>query len=162
MARRGGNRKGVKGNKGGAMRRNNFYLDFSQFEELAEELDGLGADLQSIFTDIMEQTAETVDEDTAEAMDPKNLPAKGKYSKGRTKRSIVKHPKATWSGPKGDVGYGFDKTLPNAGSWLITGTPKMSPNRALEEIYVKKKYQNRMINDIMEYFVAELEDRVGG
>lgn len=162
MARRGGNRKGVKGNKGGAKRRNNFYLDFSQFEEFAEELDGLGTDLQAIFTDIMEQTADTVDEDTAEAMDSNNLPAKGNYSSGRTKGAIIKNPKVRWSGTRGDVGYGFDKTTPNAGSWLITGTPRMQPNYALEDIYVRKKYKNRMVKDIMEFFAAELEARVGG
>ena len=156
------NRRGVKGNKGGSMRRNNFYLDFSQFEEFAEELDGLGADLKTIFTDIMEQTAETVDEDTAQAMDSNNLPAKGNYSSGRTLKTIIKNPKVKWSGTRGDVGYGFNKSIPNAGSYLITGTPRMQPNYALEDIFVRKKYKNRMVKDIMEYLMAEIEDRVGG
>ena len=38
---RGGNHSGVKGNKGGKLKRNQFGIDFSQFEEFAEELDGL-------------------------------------------------------------------------------------------------------------------------
>lgn len=155
-------RGGAKWSKGGKFRRNQFGLDFSQFEEFAEELDGLGADLQSIFTEIMEQTAETVDEDTAEAMDPKNLPAKGKYSRDKTVNTIVKNPKVRWSGTRGDVGYGFDKTKPNAGSFLITGTPRMQPNYKLEDIFVRKKYKNSMVKDIMEYFMAEIESRVGG
>ncbi len=155
-------RGGAKWSKGGKFKRNQFGIDFSQFEEFAEELDGLGADLQAIFTDIMEQTADTMDEDTAEAMDSNNLPAKGNYSSGRTKGAIIKNPKVRWSGTRGDVGYGFDKTTPNAGSWLITGTPRMQPNYALEDIYVRKKYKNRMVKDIMEFFTTELEARVGG
>lgn len=156
--RRGGRRY----SKGGKFRRNQFGLDFSQFEEFAEELDGLGADLQEIFTDIMEQTAQSVDEDTAEAMDSKNLPAKGKYSRDKTIKTIITNPKVRWSGTKGSVGYGFDKTKPNAGSYLITGTPRMQPNYKLEDIFVRKKYKNRMVRDIMEYFMAEIESRVGG
>lgn len=153
---------GRKGSKGGKYKRNNFYLDFSQFEELAEDLDGLGADLQEIFTDIMEQTADAVNQDVADAMDPKNLPAKGAYSRGITKQSITNEPKVVWSGTRGDVGYGFDRTKPNAGSWLITGTPRMQPNYKLEDIFVRKKYRNKMVADIMEYLMAEIEDRMGG
>ena len=153
---------GRKGSKSGKFKRNKFGLDFSQFEEFAEELDGLGADLQGIFTDIMEQTAETVQDDTAEAMDPKNLPAKGQYSRGLTAKAINRSPKVRWSGSYGDVGYGFDKSKPNAGSFLITGTPRMQPNYKLEDIFVRKKYKNRMVADIMEFFMAEIEDRVGG
>lgn len=155
-------RRGAKGNKGGKFKRNQFGLDFSQFEEFAEELDGLGADLQKIFDDIMTQSAETVQDDTFEAMDARNLPAKGKYSQGKTKQAIDRNPKVKWSGPKGDVGFGFDKTKINAGSYLITGTPRMAPNYALEDIFVRKKYKNNMTKDIMAFFMAEIEDRVGG
>jgi len=153
---------GRKGSRGGKFKRNQFGLDFSQFEEFAEELDGLGADLQEIFTDIMEQTAETVQEDVLEAMNPKNLPAKGKYSRQKTVKTIDKSPRIRWSGTFGNVGYGFDKTKPNAGSFLITGTPRMSPNYKLEDIFVRKKYKNRMVKDIMDYLMAEIEDRMGG
>ena len=159
---RGGNHSGVKWNKGGKLKRNQFGLDFSQFEALAEELDGLGADLQEIFDDVMEQTAENVQFDVNEAMDPKNLPAKGQYSRGFTIRAIDKNPKPRWSGTIGEVGYGFDKTKPNAGSWLITGTPRMQPNYKLEDIFVRKKYKSLLVKDIMEYLNDALEDAMGG
>lgn len=153
---------GRKGSKGGKFKRNGFYLDWSQFEEFAEDLDGLGADLQKIFDDIMTQSAETIQDDTFEAMDSKNLPAKGKYSQGKTKQAIERNPKVKWSGTLGDVGFGFDKTKINAGSYLITGTPRMAPNYALEDIFVRKKYKKEIVKDIMEFFMAEIEDRVGG
>ena len=153
---------GYKGNKGGKYRRNQFGLDFSQFEELAEELDGLGKDLQEIFDDVMEQTAENVQFDVNEAMDAKNLPAKGQYSRGITIKTIDKNPKPKWSGTIGTVGYGFDKTKPNAGSWLITGTPRMQPNYKLEDIFVRKTYKKGLVKDIMEYLMDVLEDAMGG
>ena len=67
-----------------AKRKNSLSVDFSVFSDLAEELDTLGADLQSIFTDVMEQEGETVAEDTKEAVKDAYLPAKGEYSKGDT------------------------------------------------------------------------------
>ena len=49
MARRGNNPRGNKWNKGGAHSRNKgLSIDFSCFEEFAEELDNLGADLKAI------------------------------------------------------------------------------------------------------------------
>lgn len=153
---------GRKGSKGGKFKRNGFYLDWSQFAEFAEDLDALGADLQRIFDDIMEQSAKTLQDDTFEAMDAKNLPAKGKYSQGKTKQAIERNPRVKWSGTRGDVGFGFDKTKVNAGSYLITGTPRMTPNYALEDIFVRKKYKKELVRDIMEYFMAEIEDRMGG
>lgn len=157
MGRRIPNPRGNKWNKGGKYRRNQFGLDFSQFEELAEELDGLGADLQKIFDDVMEQTAENVQYDVDEAMDSKNLPAKGQYSRGFTRKAIDKNPKPRWSGTFGEVGYGFNKDKPNAGSWLITGTPRMQPNYKLEDIFTRKKYKKQLVKDIMEYLNDAIE-----
>ena len=155
-------RGGARYSKGGKFKRNQFGIDFSQFEELAEELDGLGADLQEIFGDILAQEGQTVQEDTSEAMDSKNLPAKGAYSRGITEKAINNNPKVRWSGTIGDIGLGFDKSKPNAGSYLITGTPKMSPNYKLEDMFVRKKYSKGLTKDIMEYLMAELEARMGG
>lgn len=153
---------GYKGNRGGAMRRkNSISIDFSVFEDYAAELDDLGANLQEIFEDVMEQEAETVQEDTLEALDNANLPAQGEYSIGTTKDNVNQHPKVEWSGSIGEVGLGFDKTKPGAGGFLITGTPKMRPDQALVDIYGRKKYERKITNSIMEYLQAEIEDRLG-
>lgn len=145
-----------------AKRKSFISIDFSNFETYAEELEHLGADLQKIFNDVMEQEAETVQEDTLEALATSNLPAKGRYSHGDTKQSVDPHPQVAWSGSVGEIGLGFDKTKPGAGGFLITGTPKMSPDYALEKIYGRKKYENDIIKSIMEYLQAEIDDRLGG
>ena len=143
-------------------KRNKLSVDFRGFEEYAEKLDELGADLKSIFTDAMEQAADTVEQDTREAMQKSNLPAKGKYSKGDTMKSILHAPKVTWNGTIGEIPLGFDRLKNGVGDLLISGTPRMQPNRALEDIYARKKYQKQLVSDMMDIFEGEIEDRMGG
>jgi hypothetical protein len=143
-----------------AARKRGLSIDFQVFEDFAAELDDLGADLKEIFTDVMEQEGETVGEDTKDALQKSHLPAGGKYSTGVTEKAVVMNPKVEWSGSMGEMGLGFDKTLPGAGGFLITGTPKMAPDHALEQIFSRKSYERKMTKDIMEYLQAEIEDRV--
>lgn len=162
MSRRPNNPFGKKWNKGGAGRRkNSISIDFSVFEDYAAELDDLGADLQEIFEDVMEQEAETVQEDTKEALGKANLPAQGEFSIGTTEDNLDMHPKVEWSGSIGEVGLGFDKSKPGAGGFLITGTPKMQPDQKLVDIYGRKKYRRKITESIMDYLQAEIEDRLG-
>ena len=58
-----------------AGRKNSINIDYSSFAEYAERLDELGANLQKVFTDSMEQAAETVQWDTEDAIAAANLPA---------------------------------------------------------------------------------------
>lgn len=145
-----------------AKRKSMISIDFSNFSDYAEKLDKLGGDLKEIFTDAMEQAAETVQFDTIDAMAKGNLPAGGKYSQGDTEASIIRDAKVSWHGSLGKIGLGFDKTRPGAGGFLITGTPKMQPNRALEDIYGRKKYENQLKKDIEEVLQDEIDRRMGG
>lgn len=142
-------------------KRNKFSIDWSQFEEYAVELEKYGQSVKGAFTDVMEQEAETVQQDTKDAVAKSHLPAQGRYSKGTTEQAIDLYPKAEWNGTLGSIGLGFDKTKPNAGTLLITGTPKMRPDRELEKIYVNKKYVNEMTKDIFTYFMDTLKSIKG-
>lgn len=144
------------------MGRNILKLDVRGFEEYGEQLDRLGADLKEIFTDALEQAAETIRDDTIEAVDKSNLPAGGEYSKGYTKESIIRNPKVKWSGSMGEVDVGFDFGKPGAGGYLITGTPRMKPDMELNRIYKQKKYMNRIRRDMIDIFEGEIDDRMGG
>lgn len=143
-----------------AARKSAISIDYGVFEDLAAELETLGADLQKIMTDVMEQEGETVAEDTKEAVQHAYLPAKGAYSTGETEKSIVSKPTVKWSGPVGEMGLGFDKSKPGAGGFLITGTPRMAPDHQLEKIYSQKSYERKMTKDIAEYLEAEIQDRL--
>ena len=145
-----------------ASRKRMIDINFSAFSDYAEKLDNLGASLQSAFTKAMEQAAETIQEDTTEAMAKGNLPAGGKYSQGDTEAAIIHNPKVGWHGSVGEIDLGFDKTKPGAGGFLITGTPKMQPDRALEEIYGRKSYEKKLKKDIEEVLQDEIDRHMGG
>ena len=70
------------------------------------------------------------------------------------------NPSVEWSGWLAELPVGFDKTKPGAGGWLITGTPRMRPDYALERIYVNKRYANRVQKDIEEVLKDELNRRI--
>lgn len=144
-----------------AARKSGLSIDFSAFSDLIGKLDELGADIEDIVADAMEQTAETVENDTIAALESSNLPAGGKYSSGDTKASVVRDAKAEKKGFEVTIDLGFDKTKPGAGGWLITGTPKMKPDYALEDIYGKKKYETQLKKDINQLLQDELEERLG-
>lgn len=144
------------------MGKNILKLNTKGFEEFAEKLDRLGTDLKPIFTDALEQAAETITEDTIDAMSPGNLPQGGKYSTGKTKDSIIKNPKVTWSGTIGEIPVGFDFEKPGAGGYLITGTPRMKPNNELNRIYKQKRYMTNIRKDMVDIFEDEIQRRMGG
>lgn len=137
-------------------------IDFSAFSDYAERLDQLGADLQQVIGDAMDQAAETVQWDVTDAMATVNLPAGGKYSQGETRSQIIKDAKTVWHGSQGEIGLGFDKTKPGAGGFLITGTPKMRPNYALEDIFSRKKYLKTLMNQISDELQDAIDERIGG
>lgn len=137
-------------------------LDFSNFSDYMEKLDQLGANLQKVVGDAMEQAAETVQEDVEEAMMDVNLPAGGKYSTGRTKASIIKDPKAEWHGSTGSINLGFDKTKPGAGGFLITGTPKMRPDYKLQDIFSRKRYLTKIKQQIEQELQDAIDEYMGG
>lgn len=157
------NRTGAKWTKGGALSRKRMLdIDFSNFEEYAEKLDLLGANLKSVFAKAMEEAAEKVQQDTIAALEDVNLPASGIYSAGDTKESVIVDPKTSWEGNLGEIPLGFDKTKKGAGGFLITGTPKMKPDYALEKIYGTRRYENQLKKQIEKALQKEIDRIMGG
>ena len=98
-----------------AARKSAIEIDFGVFENLADQLDKIGADLKETFSEVMEEEGKKVAEDTVEAVASAHLPAKGAYSTGDTQKAIIMAPKVEWSGSEASIGLGFDKTKPGAG-----------------------------------------------
>lgn len=135
-------------------------IDFSNFADYAAKLEMLDANLQDVFSRAMEDAAEKVQQDTIAALESSNLPAEGKYSQGDTLNSVIKDIKTIWVGSIGEIKLGFDKTKAGAGGFLITGTPKMKPDLALERIYGSKRYENQLKKQIEQALQREI-DRLG-
>lgn len=137
-------------------------IDFKNFSDYAEKIDKLGVNLKSVFSKAMEEAAEKVQQDTIAAIQPVNLPDKGRYSTGDTLNSVIRDPKTKWEGSVGEIPLGFDKTKPGAGGWLITGTPKMRPDYALEKIYGTKRYESELKKTIEKALQREIDKIMGG
>lgn len=141
--------------------RNTLKLDTSGFVEMLRKLDSLGGDVKKATQDALLQASETIYEDTIDAMQKSNLPAGGKYSRGTTMESIIRDAQVTWEGLVGSVPVGFDFSKPGAGGFLITGTPKMQPDKELHRMYKQKKYMRDIQNDmgdvIMDFVTNAME-----
>ena len=144
------------------MAKNKFQFDFDALSDIIEKLDKAGAELEKVLTEVLEDTAEEITQDTTAALAPAYLPAGGKYSTGETLASVIRNPKVEQKGSILEIGVGFDKSKPGAGGWLITGTPKMQPDMKLNEIYANKKYERKMMKNIEGKLEDALDDIVGG
>ena len=60
-----------------------------------------------------------------------------------------------------EIDIGFDKTMPGAGGFLITGTPKMQPNKELAKIYGTKTYEKTLKKDVGELLQSKIDERLG-
>ncbi|MCM1218128.1 MAG: hypothetical protein NC548_26885 [Lachnospiraceae bacterium] len=141
--------------------KNRMWLDTSGMEEWIESLDKMGADVKKIADRALTETAEKIQADTEAAMQDGFLPAKGKYATGRTKRLVLSDVHVKWEGGKATVNVGFDQTKPGADIYLITGTPKMKPDRKLNQIFRQKKYMSERTKEIAQFFKDELEQISG-
>lgn len=137
-------------------------IDTDVFSPLITKLDELGGDVKNVVSDALEQAAETVENDTVEAVKDANLPAKGKYSKKATKASIVKNAEVKWTGTYAVIHVGFDYSKRGAGGYLITGTPNMKPDRALNKMYKGKRYRQELESDIKEVINDAITRKLGG
>ena len=132
------------------MARNTLKLDTRGFEDLVRRFEKLGGNANEIVGKALERAGDKIEKDTIAAVQRKNLPQKGKFSKGNTERSIVRDSRTTWSGTVAEIGVGFDYSKPGAGGYLITGTPRMQPDRELHKMYKQKAYMRQIQNEMME------------
>lgn len=147
---------GLKWNKGGKLKR--IKLELEGFDDLIKKLDEADADVKGVVTEVLENAGEDVGVRTKEAMAKEYLPARGKYSTGETIKAVVEKPKCEWNGSIVEIGLGFDKIKSEVGDLLITGTPRMEPDRELEKIFVDKVYKkdlNRQIRNDVRSFINE-------
>ena len=155
------NKYGLKGNRGGAKARKQFIsLDYSAFDDYIERLKAIEADVGQVVADAMEKAAKKVQDDTLKALEDVHLPAGGKFSQGDTVKSVIRDTKPTVTRQYVEVNLGFDKTRPGSGGFLITGTPKMKPDRALENIYSSKKYQADITKEIRQELDNAIKERM--
>lgn len=143
------------------MGRNTLKLDSSAFAGLLTQLEKLGGSVREAVDDAMGQAAETIKDDTIEAVENAYLPAGGKYSTGDTRESIIADTTVRWEGNLAWVPVGFDFNKPGAGGWLISGTPRMRPDEKLHRMYREKRYMKQIHQDMQEVIMDHIQDAMG-
>lgn len=144
------------------MGRTTLKLSTKGLEELITKFDQLGGDIKKVTEEALEEAGKKIGNDTLDALAPANLPAGGKYSTGETKNSVVQNPKVEWSGSVAEIGVGFDYGKPGAGGFLITGTPRMRPDDALNKMYKQKRYMTQIEKEMKEVFNEAIIKRMEG
>lgn len=141
---------------------NTLKLDTSGLDRMIDRMKRLDGDVRTAVTDALEQAGETITEDTRDAVTASNLPAGGKYSTGATEESIV-DPKIVWvGGTQAEMGVGFDYAKKGAGGFLISGTPRMRPDYALQRMYKQKTYMRKIQQDMIDVVEDYIVDAMGG
>lgn len=142
------------------MARNRIGLQFTGWTETMAKLDKLGG------TDAMKRGVEAGLRASKQYVNPQldkamnNLPAKGKYSTGGTKRSIDTDMSIKWNGLTGEIKVGFDFSQSGLKSiFLMYGTPRMSPVVGLQSAIYGTKTQ-REIRDLQAEAVNKVISRV--
>lgn len=138
--------------------RNTLRLDTSAFSDVITKIEGMGADVRQITSDALGVAAEKIAKDTMAALQPEYLPAHGHYSHepSRTRESAITTTEVTWEGLTAWVPVGFDFAKPGAGGYLISGTPRMKPDRELNRMYKQKAYMGKIKAEIAEVFYKHL------
>lgn len=125
-------------------------LDTSGFTELLKKIDSMGGDVNRIVEKTLKEAGDKINSDTRKAVQSQNLPAGGQFSTGRTLDAVITDAQVSWNGSSASIPIGFNFALPGAGGYLISGTPRMAPDRELHRMFKQKKYMQAIQEEMQE------------
>lgn len=133
-------------------------LESNIFEDYAEKFEEMGELLafKPAVEAGMKAAKAKVNEDIKKALTKPNMPKKGKYSAGRSKKAIDRKFDVKWSGSEAEILVGFSWDDRNIG-WgtqvMIYGVPRQEPIKGLKEaIYgaKAKRHVKKEVNAALE------------
>lgn len=143
------------------MSKNQFRIDTSGMESLLMKLVRLEhAAARETVESVLKPLAEKINADTRNAIQPQFLPAKGEYSRkpSKTAASIETDTSVRWDGMVAWIPVGFDFNKPGAGGYLISGTPKMAPDRELRRMFRKKTYMKGIQQEVWDGLMEKINE----
>lgn len=138
-------------------------IQIDGFDRILKELDRLEADTKKVAEKALEKTFDIVQKKTEIGMQKQNLPAKGRYDSGETRKAIIQKPEVSWSGDTASVDVGFDLKQ-DAGFvsiFLMHGTPKMKPDKKLYDAFYAKKTKDEIIQAQEDVYYSEIARLMG-
>lgn len=128
------------------------------------KLDKLGGTslMKNATEDALKASKDYVNPQIEAAISTGNLPARGKYSKGRLKQSLDRDNTVEWSGMTSEIKVGFDFSKSGVESiFLMYGTPRMKPVKGLKNAIYGTKTQ-REIGEIQADEINKIIKRTMG
>ena len=140
---------------------NTLKLDTSGFDRLIKQFESIGGDVKPVVEKALKQVGNKIGTDTLSAITKPNLPAGGKYSSGQTENSVIRNPSVVWEGDTtAYIPVGFVIAKPGAGGFLISGTPKMKPDKELNRMYKGKKYMNEIQKEMSDVVLSAIVEQM--
>lgn len=124
------------------MAKNKIGLQFNGWKELMAGIDKVAGEsgLKQATEDALKASKQYVDNKVDSVMVKGNMPARGRYWTGETKKSLNKDMTVKWQGFTGEIEIGFDLEKSGLASiYLMYGTPRMSKVDALYDAFYGKK-----------------------
>lgn len=124
------------------MAKNRIGLQFKGWKELMAGIDKVAGEsgLKQATEDALKESKQYVDNKVDSVMVKGNMPARGRYWTGETKKSLNKDMTVDWQGFTAEIEIGFDLEKSGLVSiYLMYGTPRMSKVDVLYDAFYGKK-----------------------
>lgn len=144
-------------------KRNRISLDFKGLEQYSEKIDKLGGNLKEVVEEALVKSNEKVATNLLSITHKNKYPAKGKYSVGDTRDSIITSKHVDWLGDFAEIAVGFDFSVSGLKSiFLMYGTPRMKKVQAIYNAIYGKKTKKEIAEMQEEIFSRAIQEIMGG
>lgn len=143
-------------------KKNRFGIQFDGFDEMLKKLRSIDGDLKKVSEEALKESHAYVTPKIEKAVRNSNLPAKGKYSKGKTAESIVRDNDVKWESQKGSIKIGFNLKENLTSIFLMYGTPRMKPVSGLKNSIYGSKVQKEISELQKNIFAEEIKKKMEG
>lgn len=137
-------------------------MDLSGLNEVLEQLNKMGEDAQKAAEEATREAFKIITRRAENAIQKPNLPAQGRYSHGRSEKSLVKEPKFKWSGTAVSVDVGFNIKhggLPTI--FMMYGTPRYMKVQALYDAFYGEQTQTEIYRAVEKILTDKLQGGLG-
>lgn len=134
-------------------------VEFAGFDEVLKKLNKLGADTKQITEDALQKSFDIVTRKAEAAIAKPNLPAGGKFSTGRTEKSLTRTLDVTWTGTEASAPVGFNIKkggLPSI--FMMYGTPRYMKVQAVYDAFYSSATEGEVLNAQREVFFKAMEE----
>ena len=137
-------------------------MDFGGFNEILKRIDDLDGSVKKITEEAERAAFKVITRKAEDAIQKPNLPRQGRYSSGRSERSLVRDAKITWNGDEASVSVGFNIRkggLPTI--FMIYGTPRYMKSQVLYDAFYGEQTEQEVYNAVKDAMEQGIREAIG-